>query len=126
MTRFSRLRPRSMMEIDQPDIPVAPDAPPIEAAPAPASPAPPRRRARTRRNAGGGERRGSVGQQIYADVNRIIDAEGISKQEAFARVGAAQGRRTGTVAANYYRVARAERGGGAGTRRARRSPGGRG
>ncbi len=73
-----------------------------------------RRRSGARRSAQAGdngstdEERGNVGQQIYAEVNRIIDAEGISKQEAFQRVGEAQGRQTGTVAANYYRVARRE------------------
>jgi hypothetical protein len=93
-----------------------------------------RRRSGARRSAQAGENgstneeRGNVGQQIYAEVNRIIDAEGISKQDAFKRVGEAQGRQTGTVAANYYRVARSE-GSDRGASRSRRPParpGGRG
>jgi len=88
------------------------------------TPKPARRRSRSRRAQAqtgcSGNERGSVGQQIYAEVNRIIDAEGISKQDAFTRVGEAQGRQTGTVAANYYRVARAEGGGRVASRSRRR------
>ena len=84
-----------------------------------------RRRAPAAGNGGTNEGRGNVGQQIYAEVNRIIAAEGISKQDAFARVGEAQGRQTGTVAANYYRLARREVGGRVASR-ARRASGRRG
>ena len=87
----------------------------------------PQRRARpphpgspARGQGGTSEGRGNVGRQIYAEVNRIIDAEGISKQDAFARVAEAQGRQTGTVAANYYRVARREGGGRVASRAASR------
>jgi hypothetical protein len=51
--------------------------------------------------------RGSIGEAIYEEVNRLVESEGLNKQAAFARVGAAQGRQVGTVSANYYRVARA-------------------
>src|SRR6476620_2560312 len=77
-------------------------------------------------NGGTNEGRGNVGRQIYAEVNRIIAAAGISKQDAFARVGEAQGRQTGTVAANYYRVARREGGARVASRARRASGRGRG
>src|SRR3954449_9892438 len=53
-------------------------------------------------------RHGSVGTQTYARVNEIIEAERISKREAFERVGKELKSNRGTVAANYYRVAKAQ------------------
>ncbi len=85
-----------------------------------------RRSAQSAENGSTNEERGNVGQQIYAEVNRIIDAEGISKTDAFQRVGQAQGRRPGTVAASYYRVARKEGSGRVASRARRTGSGGRG
>jgi len=50
-----------------------------------------------------------VGAKTFARVNDIIKAEGISKQEAFERVGKELKSNRGAVAANYYRVAKAQR-----------------
>ena len=115
------------MESEQPGAAVTDDEATIERAPETTRPKAPRRRGSRSQgtpapSGPASEERGSVGRQIFAEVNRIIDAEGISKQEAFARVGEAQGRQTGTVAANYYRVARAE-GGARVSARARRGAG---
>jgi hypothetical protein len=54
--------------------------------------------------AGGG--RGSIGNEIFDQVERIIAEEGLSRTHAFQRLSEMTGRRAGTVAANYYRVAR--------------------
>src|SRR4051812_15212052 len=75
----------------------------------PTDPKPPERTAtrsasRTKRT-----RDGSVGAKTFARVNDIIKAEGISKQEAFERVGKELKSNRGAVAANYYRVAKAQR-----------------
>jgi hypothetical protein len=115
------------METEQPEAAVTDHEATVEPAAETTKPKTLRRRGArspgaTAPSGGASEERGSVGRQIYAEVNRIIDAEAISKQEAFARVGAAQGRQTGTVAANYYRVARAG-GGGRGSARARQGSG---
>jgi hypothetical protein len=47
-----------------------------------------------------------VGQEIFQEVERLVGEEGLTRSEAFARIAAETGRRAGTVAANYYRVAR--------------------
>jgi hypothetical protein len=44
-------------------------------------------------------------------VEKLVSEEGLKRQEAFQRISQESGRRAGTVAANYYRVAR-KRGGG--------------
>lgn len=49
--------------------------------------------------------RGSVGNQIFDEVERLV-AGGMNKSQAFADISARTGREAGTVAANYYRVAR--------------------
>ncbi len=64
---------------------------------------------------GGG--RGRIGVEIYEQVEQLVKEHGISRTEAFQRLSDETGRRAGTVAANYYRIAR-QRGGG----RARRTP----
>jgi hypothetical protein len=56
-------------------------------------------------------------------VDRLTAAEGITKAEAFARIAAESGRRPGTVAAAYYRAARAA---GMGRTRRRRAAAGAG
>lgn len=66
-------------------------------------------------------RRGSIGVEIFEEVERIVSAEGITRSEAFQRISDASGRQPGTVAANYYRVARQR--GAALAPRTRRAPG---
>src|SRR3954449_6951733 len=55
-------------------------------------------------------RSGEVGEQIFEQVERLV-AGGMNRTEAFAKISADSGRRAGTVAANYYRVARKRAGG---------------
>src|SRR6478752_5502448 len=50
-------------------------------------------------------RSGEVGEQIFEQVEKLV-AGGMNRTEAFAKISADSGRRAGTVAANYYRVAR--------------------
>ena len=51
-------------------------------------------------------RDGSVGKETFEQVEALVK-QGKSKSEAFAQVASDTGRNTGTVSANYYRVARA-------------------
>src|SRR5271167_3233548 len=50
--------------------------------------------------------RGKIGEQIYAQVEALVGAEHITRTEAFQRIAVERGSRPGTVAANYYRIAR--------------------
>jgi hypothetical protein len=50
-------------------------------------------------------RTATIGPAIYEEVNKLV-AEGKSRTEAFAAVAKKRKARDGTVAANYYRVAR--------------------
>ena len=50
--------------------------------------------------------RGSVGNEIFDQVEKLMADEGLSRTHAFQRLSEKTGRRAGTVAANYYRVAR--------------------
>lgn len=50
--------------------------------------------------------RGSVGNEIFEEVERLV-AGGMNKTQAFNEISNRTGRESGTVAANYYRVARA-------------------
>jgi hypothetical protein len=50
--------------------------------------------------------RGNIGTEIFEQVERIMSEEGLSRTSAFQRLSELTGRRAGTVAANYYRVAR--------------------
>ena len=50
--------------------------------------------------------RGKIGEQIFAQVEALVGAEHITRTEAFQRIAVERGSRPGTVAANYYRVAR--------------------
>lgn len=50
--------------------------------------------------------RGHIGAEIYDQVERMLAEEKITRTEAFKRLSDQTGRRAGTVAANYYRVAR--------------------
>jgi hypothetical protein len=49
--------------------------------------------------------RGGIGNQIFDEVERLV-AGGMNKSQAFSDISARTGRESGTVAANYYRVAR--------------------
>ena len=51
-------------------------------------------------------RHGTIGQEIFKQIEALVAAESISRSAAFARLGERTGRRPGTVAANYYRIAR--------------------
>jgi hypothetical protein len=53
-----------------------------------------------------GSRRGNIGNEIFEQVEEIMKEEGLSRTNAFQRLSEKTGRRAGTVAANYYRVAR--------------------
>jgi hypothetical protein len=52
-------------------------------------------------------RTATVGPEIFERTNTLV-AEGKTRTEAFAQIGQERGSRPGTVAANYYRVARAQ------------------
>jgi hypothetical protein len=82
---------------------------------------------------GGTTTRGRVGHEIFEQVEKIIAEEGVTRTQAFERLSEQTGRRAGTVAANYYRVARqrgaalqprAPRGSGRRRGSARRAPSG--
>ncbi len=49
--------------------------------------------------------RGSIGNQIFDEVEQMV-AGGMNKSQAFKEISERTGRESGTVAANYYRVAR--------------------
>ena len=66
-------------------------------------------------------RTGVIGEQIFAQVEKL-EKGGMSRTDAFKKISADSGRREGTVAANYYRVARKRAGG---SLRPRRRTGGR-
>jgi hypothetical protein len=51
-------------------------------------------------------KRGEVGSEIFAQIEKMVAAEKIGRTEAFRRLAQKTGRQPGTVAANYYRVAR--------------------
>ncbi len=55
-------------------------------------------------------RTGEIGEQIFEQVEALV-AGGMNRTEAFAKISSDSGRRAGTVAANYYRVARKRAGG---------------
>ncbi len=51
-------------------------------------------------------KRGGIGAQIFDQVEKLVANQQIGRTEAFRRLAAKTGRQQGTVAANYYRVAR--------------------
>jgi hypothetical protein len=63
--------------------------------------------------------RGKVGEEIFKQVEKMVAAEKISRSAAFDRIASKTGRNKGTVAVNYYRVARKR--GAVGKRRGRRT-----
>jgi hypothetical protein len=50
--------------------------------------------------------RGNIGNEIFEQVEKIVSEEGLTRTQAFQKLSEQTGRRAGTVAANYYRVAR--------------------
>ena len=54
----------------------------------------------------GGGARGSIGVEIFEQVERMLAEDKITRAEAFKRLSDETGRKPGTVAANYYRIAR--------------------
>ena len=71
-------------------------------------------------------RPGGIGEKIYEQVEALTSQQGLSRTEAFQRISEESGRRAGTVAANYYRIARKRKGGSSGTSRRGRPRGRRG
>jgi hypothetical protein len=55
-------------------------------------------------------RTGVIGEQIFEQVEKLVKG-GMSRTDAFKKISGDSGRREGTVAANYYRVARKRAGG---------------
>ena len=51
-------------------------------------------------------RRGNVGEEIFKQVEKMVAADKISRSAAFERIAKKTGRNKGTVAVNYYRIAR--------------------
>jgi hypothetical protein len=49
---------------------------------------------------------GTIGRQIFAQVEQLTAQGGMTRLAAFKRIAEASGRQVGTVAANYYRIAR--------------------
>lgn len=75
-------------------------------------------------DADNGAARGKVGEEIFARVEALVKAEQITRTEAFQRVAQERGSRPGTVAANYYRIARQKGGSGLRPRGRRKASGG--
>jgi hypothetical protein len=50
--------------------------------------------------------RGNIGNEIFEQIEKIVAEEGLTRTQAFQKLSEQTGRRAGTVAANYYRVAR--------------------
>jgi hypothetical protein len=55
---------------------------------------------------GPGRARGNIGNEIFEQVEKIVAEQGLTRTQAFQKLSEDTGRRAGTVAANYYRVAR--------------------
>jgi uncharacterized lipoprotein YmbA len=49
---------------------------------------------------------GTIGKQIFAQVEQLTAQGGMTRLAAFKQIAEASGRHPGTVAANYYRIAR--------------------
>ncbi len=54
----------------------------------------------------GRKARGHIWREIFAQVERMVAEQTLSRSEAFRRLAEKTGRRIGTVSANYYRAAR--------------------
>ncbi len=53
-----------------------------------------------------GEKRGNIAEGIFDEVERMTAGGAMNRSEAFEEISRRTGRRAGTVAANYYRIAR--------------------
>ena len=53
-----------------------------------------------------GNRKRGIGVQIFAEVEQLTANEAMKRSAAIAQIAERTGRRPGTVAANYYRIAR--------------------
>lgn len=53
-----------------------------------------------------GAPRGGIAEAIFAEVEQMTAGGAMSKSDAFEAISQRTGRRSGTVAANYYRIAR--------------------
>jgi hypothetical protein len=51
-------------------------------------------------------RRGRIGVEIFEQVEKLVSEQGLTRTQAFEKISEETGRRSGTVAANYYRIAR--------------------
>ncbi len=49
--------------------------------------------------------RGEVGEQIFAETQRLTETEGISRADAFRRIAQERGGSVGSVSVNFYRIA---------------------
>jgi uncharacterized protein YoaH (UPF0181 family) len=65
-------------------------------------------------------RKATIGPAVYERVNQLV-AEGKTRTEAFTQIAQERSSRPGTIAANYYRTARAQPSAGGGRRRATRA-----
>ena len=52
------------------------------------------------------KKRGNIGTEIFEQVEKLVADQKIPRLTAFKQLSQKTGRRVGTVAANYYRVAR--------------------
>jgi hypothetical protein len=50
--------------------------------------------------------RGNIAENIFAEVEQMTSGGTMNRSEAFEEISKRTGRRAGTVAANYYRIAR--------------------
>lgn len=62
--------------------------------------------------------RGNIGEQIFTEVEQLTAGGAMKRLKAFETIAERSGRQAGTVAANYYRIAR-KRGAPLATRRRR-------
>jgi hypothetical protein len=51
-------------------------------------------------------KRGAIGEHIFEEVERLTATGGMNRLAAFKQIADAKGGKPGTVAANYYRIAR--------------------
>jgi hypothetical protein len=65
-------------------------------------------------------RKATIGPAVYERVNELV-GEGRSRTEAFSQIAQERSSRPGTIAANYYRTARAQGTSGTGSRRSTRA-----
>lgn len=54
----------------------------------------------------GGAPRRTKGQMIYDRIEQMVEAQGVTRSAAFDQLAQETGDKAGTIAANYYRIAR--------------------